>query len=427
VEVSLKTVTECDQEIAISLSPEELAPHFEAAYKKAAPSIEIKGFRKGKVPISLIKKYYGESVEADALDDIANESFKKTIEEKKIQPIGTPTIVDMKYKRGEPFSFTIKYEVKPSITLKDYKSIPVEKYVHPVKDEEVESEIKRLQHINATFEEAKKVDGPEYVVTADLQDTDETGTPLIGQKRDGMRIYLNEPSTEQEIKDALRSAEVGGVYKVSFEHKHDDHTHKVHMQMTVKKVEKVIHPDFNDELVKKITKEKYSNAAEFRKELRADLERYWNDRTDKRMVDDLTNEIVRRHEFAVPEALVKSFTDSYIDELKNQQKSKQLPRGFDEQKYREAARPTAVWQAKWALIREQILAKENIKVEDADVETLAEEESKKLNIDKERLMNFYKTSETAGDRILNDKLIAFLKQNSAVKETVTDDTTKLLS
>ncbi|HTY09465.1 MAG TPA: trigger factor [Bacteroidota bacterium] len=427
MEVSLKTVTECDQEIAISLSPEELAPHFEAAYKKAAPSIEIKGFRKGKVPISLIKKYYGESVEADALDDIANESFKKTIEEKKIQPIGTPTIVDMKYKRGEPFSFTIKYEVKPSITLKDYKSIPVEKYVHPVKDEEVESEIKRLQHINATFEEAKKVDGPEYVVTADLQDTDETGTPLIGQKRDGMRIYLNEPSTEQEIKDALRSAEVGGVYKVSFEHKHDDHTHKVHMQMTVKKVEKVIHPDFNDELVKKITKEKYSNAAEFRKELRADLERYWNDRTDKRMVDDLTNEIVRRHEFAVPEALVKSFTDSYIDELKNQQKSKQLPRGFDEQKYREAARPTAVWQAKWALIREQILAKENIKVEDADVETLAEEESKKLNIDKERLMNFYKTSETAGDRILNDKLIAFLKQNSAVKETVTDDTTKLLS
>ena len=91
-----------------SALPRKLVPHFEAAYKKAAPSIEIKGFRKGKVPIALIKKYYGESVEADALDDIANESFKKTIDEKKIQPIGTPTMVDMKYKTGEPFSFTIK-------------------------------------------------------------------------------------------------------------------------------------------------------------------------------------------------------------------------------------------------------------------------------------------------------------------------------
>ncbi|MGA9408455.1 MAG: trigger factor [Bacteroidota bacterium] len=427
MEVSFKTVTECDQEIAISLSPEELAPHFEAAYKKAAPSIEIKGFRKGRVPIPLIKKYYGESVEADALDDIANESFKKTIEEKKIQPIGTPTIVDMKYKRGEPFSFTIKYEVKPSITLKEYKGISVEKYVHPVKEEEITSEIRRLQHINATFEEAKKVEGVEYVATVDIQDTDESGTPLIGQKREGMRIYLNEPSTEQEIRDALKTAEIGGVYRASFEHKHEDHSHKVHMQLTVKKIEKVIHPDFNDELIKKITKEKYSSVDEFRKELTADLERYWSDRTEKRLVDDITNEIVRRHDFAVPETLVKSFTDSYIDDVKNQQKNKQLPRGFDEQKYRESVRPSAVWQAKWALIREQILEKENIHITDADVEGLAEEESKKLNIDKERLINFYKTSETAGGKILNDKLITFLKQQSSIKEIITDDASNLLS
>ena len=427
MEATFKTITDCDQEVAISLTPEELAPHFEAAYKKVAPSIEIKGFRKGKVPISLIKKYYGDSVEADALDEIANETFKKSIDEKHIQPIGTPTMVDMKYKRGEPFSFTIKYEVKPSITVKEYKGIQVEKLVHPVKTEEVDAEIKRLQHINGSFEEAEKVDGLEYVVTADIQDTDEAGTPLIGRKRDGMRIYLNEPTTETEIKDALKSAEKGGVYRASFEHTHDDHSHKVHMQLTVTKVEKVIHPEFNDELVKKITKEKTTSAEVFRKELAADLERYWSERSEKRLVDDLTNEIVRRHEFAVPEALVKTFTDSFIEDLKNQQKSKQLPRGFDEAKYREAVRPSAIWQAKWMLIREQILAKENIQLADADVEALAEEESKRLNIDKERLMNFYKTSETASERILNDKLIARLKELSAITLVTADESTKILS
>lgn len=427
MEVSLKTVTECDQEIAISLSPEELVAHFEAAYKKVAPTVEIKGFRKGKVPLSLIKKYYGESVEADALDEIANESFKKTIEEKNIQPIGTPTMVDMKYKRGEPFSFTIKYEVKPSITLKEYKGISVEKYIHRVKEEEINSEIQRLRHIHATFEEAIKVDGLDYVVTADIQDTDESGTPLIGQKREGLRVYLNEPSTEEEVKNALKGAEAGGVYKASFDHQHDDRTHKVHMRLTAKKIEKVINPEFDDELVKKITKEKYSSAMEFRKELSNDIERYWNERSEKRLVDDITNEIVRRHEFAVPEALVKNLTDSYIEELKNQQKNKQLPRGFDDQKYREAVRPSAIWQAKWMLIREQILTKEKIQISDADVATMAEEESKRLNIDKERLVNFYKTSEAATERILNDKLITMLKASSVIKEVVTDDASKLLS
>ncbi len=427
MEVAFKTVTECDREVAISLSPEELLPHFDEAYKKAAPSIEIKGFRKGKVPIGLIKKYYGESVEADALDDIANESFRKTIEENKIQPIGTPTMVDMKYKRGEPFSFTIKYEIKPSITLKEYKGIKVDRYVHPVNEDEINAEIQRLQHINATFEEASKVEGAEFVVTADLQDTDEAGTLLVGQKRENMRIYLNEPSTEQQVKDALKSAEVGGIYRASFEHQHEDHTHKVHIQLTVKKVEKVVHPEFNDELVKKTTKDKYTTVAEFKKELTADLERYWNERTDKKLIDDITNEIVRRHEITIPEALVKTFVDSYIEELRSQQKNKQLPKGFDEKKYREAARPSAVWQSKWMLIREQILAKENIQMSDADVEALAAEESKRLNIDKERLVTFYKSSETASERILNDKLIAFLKQHSAITDVTTDDTNKLLS
>jgi len=427
VEVSFKSLTDCDQEVAISMTPEELAPHFEAAYKKAAPSIEIKGFRKGKVPIALIKKYYGETVEADALDDIANETFKKSIEEKNIQPIGTPTMTDMKYKRGEPFSFTIKYEVKPSITLKEYKGIPVEKYVHQVTDAEVGEEIHRLQHINATFEEAPKVDGVEYVVTTTIQDTDEAGTPLVGRKREGMRIYLNEPTTEAEIKEALKAATTGGVYRVSFEHTHEDHTHKVHMELTVTKVERVIHPDFDDEFVKKLTKEKTTTVDAFKRELRSDLEHYWNDRTEKRLVDDITNEIVRRHEFAVPETLVKTITDSFIEDLKGQQKNKQLPRGFDEQKYREAVRPSAIWQAKWMLIREQILAKEEIKLADADVEALAEAESKRLNIDKERLVNFYKTSDTASERLLNDKLVARLKEYASIKEVLTDDESKLIS
>lgn len=427
MEASLKTLTDCDQEIAFTLSPEELLPHFEEAYKKAAPSIEIKGFRKGKVPISLIKKLYGESVEADAIDDIANETFKKTIEEKKIQPIGTPSMVDMKYKRGEPLTFTIKYEVKPSITLKEYKGIPLDKLVHRVSEEEIAAEIQRLRHINAAFEEAQKVDGVEYLVTVDLQDTDESGTPLVGQKREGMKIYLNEPSTEKEIKDALKVAEVGRVYRANFEHKHDDHTHKVNVQLTVKKIEKVIHPEFNDEFVKKLTNEKFSSAEPFRKELAADLERYWNERSEKKLVDELTNEIVRRHEFAVPEALVKSITDSYIEELKNQQKNKQLPRNFEEQKYRDAVRPSAIWQAKWMLVREQILEKEKIAITDADVDSLADEESKRLGIDKARLVDFYKTSETASERILNDKLIAVLKQYSVIKEVVTEDTNKLSS
>lgn len=421
MEVTINNLTDCDREVEISLSPEELVPHFEQAYKKATPSIEIKGFRKGKAPLSLIKKMYGDSIEYDALDDIANDSFKKTIEERNIQPIGTPNLVDMKYKRGEPFTFKIKYEVKPDFELKEYKGIKVEKKVQHATDKEVEAEVERLRHINATYEEAKKVTGTEFMVTADLQDLDETGTPLIGKKSEGMKIYLNEPDTEKEIKNALAHAEPGGVYTAKFTHQHGDHTHDVHLQITVKKIEKVILPEFNDELVKKITKEKYSSAAEFRKAIKEDLQRYFDEQSENQFVNDLTREIVRRHEFAVPESLVNSFIDTYIEDAKNQQPNKRLPKNFDEEKYRESLRPTAIWQAKWALIREKILKQEKIEVSDAEIQTMAEAESARLGIDKERLVQYYKSSEGALERIVNEKLIELLKNSAVVKEVETKD------
>ncbi|MDE3058707.1 MAG: trigger factor [Bacteroidota bacterium] len=421
MEVTINTLTDCDREVEISLTPEELVPHFEQAYKKASPSIEIKGFRKGKAPLSLIKKMYGDSIEYDALDNIANDLFKKTIEERNIQPIGTPNVVDMKYKRGEPFTFKIKYEIKPDFEVKEYKGIAVEKKAHRVTAKDVEAEVERLRHSNATYEEAQKVNGSEFTVTADLQDLDETGAPLIGKKSEGMKIYLNETETEEEIKKALAHAEVGGVYTAKFKHQHDGHSHDVHLQMTVKKIEKVILPEFNDELVKKVTKEKYSSPGDFRKGIGEDLQRYWDEQSETQFVNDLTREIVRRHDFAVPESLVNGFIDTYIEDAKNQQPNKRLPKNFDEEKYREQLRPTAIWQAKWALIKEKILKQEKIEVSDAEIQTMAETESAKLGIDKDRLVQYYKSSENALDRIISEKLLELLKKSAVVKVVENSD------
>ena len=71
------------------------------------------------------------------------------MEEQNIHPIGQPTMVDMDFKRGEHFQFTIKYEVKPDITLEAYKGITVERPVHAVTDAEVEAEIQQIRRSSA--------------------------------------------------------------------------------------------------------------------------------------------------------------------------------------------------------------------------------------------------------------------------------------
>jgi trigger factor len=425
VEVSLNTVNDSDREIEISLTQEEVAPQIDEAYKKASSALEIRGFRKGKAPLSLIKRMYGDIIENDAIDEIANEWFKKAIDEREIKPIGTPLMVDLKYKRGEPLSFKVKFEIKPIFELKEYKGIEVEKPIHVVGDNEVMEEVRRLQHVHATNEPVQKVDGAEYMVTANMQELDKEGAPLSGRKRDGMKVYLDEPSTEPEVKAALKNAEVGGVYTASFEHTHEDHAHSVTMQFTVTDIDKVVLPEFNDEFVKKITAGKSENAEIFKTSIKTDLQKYYDERSGKHVIEAITNEIVRRHEFAVPQTIVQGIVDSYLEEIKKEQPNKEFPRGFDTKRYAESVRPSALWQAKWLLIREQIIAKEELKSEEADLVALAEESAARFNMEKERLLEYYKTSESTTEQIITNKLSALLLQHAKVKDVVTDDPAKL--
>jgi trigger factor len=424
VDVTINTVSDCDREMIVNMTQEELQPHFDKAYREAAPNLELKGFRRGKVPMPIIKKMFGASIEYQTIEEITNDTFRKEIETRSINPIGTPTIVDIDFKPGTPLTFKVKFEVKPEFELKDYKSISLEKYIHKTTEREIQNEIERLQQINAAFEEAQKVEGEEYVVTADLIDFDEQGNPLPSSKREGMRIYLKENQTEQEIKDVLQGVSVGDVKEAKFEHQHGDHTHKVHLQLTVKKIEKVILPPADDALAKKVSSDKFQTLEELKQNIRKDLDEFWRDRSERRFENDLLNEIVKQYDFAVPESLVQSVIDTYIDDAKSQQPNRQLPKGFDEKKYRQSARGTALWQAKWILIKEQFIAKEKIEISDTEIEAITETESAKLNIDKARLVNFYKTSENALERLKYSRLIDILKQNVKIKEVETDDYSK---
>jgi trigger factor len=424
VEVTINEVNDYEREMDVTMSVEELAPHFEKAYKEAIPHLEIKGFRKGKVPMPMVKKMFGSSIEYQAVEDITNDVFRKEIETRNISPLGSPTINKIDFKPGTPLTFKVKYEVKPEFELKDLSTISIEKFVHKTNDTEIQNELDRLQQINATYEEAQKVDGENFVVTVDMVDFDEQGNAVPSSKREAMKISLKEKSTEKEIKDALVEAAIGDVKEAKFEHQHGDHSHKVHIQMTVQKIEKMNLPPLDDALAKKVSDDKFQTVEELKQSITKDLAEFWEDRGKRKFETDLLDAIVKQYEIGVPEALVQNIIDTYIEDAKGQQPNRQLPKNFNEKQYREASRETAQWQAKWLLIKEKMIETEKIEIPDSDIEKIAEEESKKLNIDKERLVNFYKTSDNALERLKYDRLMSGIKQKISVKEIETDDYSK---
>ncbi len=421
MEVAITDITDVEKEIQIQVPAQELVPHFEDAYKRERLKIEVKGFRKGKAPLELVKKIYGESIEYDSLSKIANDVYRRLTEEKNIEPLGEPVLTDMDYKRGEQLRFKVKYEIKPKFELHTYKGIALEKVVHRVSDAEVEDELGRLRKANSSLSEVNSAADDEHIVTVDVQELDHAGTPLIGKKNPDMRIYLADESVHPDVKKALQGASAGDIRRASFETERDGKKTQHHIECTVKKVEKVSFPEINDDFVKKVTKDKVAHLDEFRRQIRNDLESYWKETAERNMTDALIGEIVRQHDFHVPESLTKAVTDGYLEELKGQNPKKQLPKDFDETKFREEYRPSAIFQAKWYLIRERIIETEQVKIEDVDVQHRAELDAPTMGIEKERLTAFYKNSQTVLDRILSEKMMAFLKAQSVISEKVTDE------
>ncbi len=422
MEVTINTLSDVQHEAEFMLTNTDLQPHFEQAYKKYAPKVEIKGFRKGKVPMPMIKKMYGEAIEQDALDDIANESFRSIIQERNIEPIGKPSMVEMDFKRGDHFKFKIHYEVKPTIELKKYKGLNIEKPLHTVNEKEVTGEIDRLRHANANLLGVTLVSGTDdHVITADIQELAEDGMPLVGKKTKDAHFYLSDETLAKEIKEVLSKAEVGGEYKVRFEEQHGEHSHPHHIAISVKKIERVELPEFDDEFVKKITKEKVASKDEFLVNLRKDLAGYWTQQSERHLQDKIVDEIVKAHDISVPDSLTNLYLDSFVEDVKNRSRDKALPKGFDETKFRSENKEYATYQAKWALLRERIVEAENLTVSDEEIDELATAEAASIGIPKEELLRYYKSSNAATERLLSKKLMKFLLDNATITEKNVDE------
>ncbi|MEK7263102.1 MAG: trigger factor [Bacteroidota bacterium] len=417
MELSIQSPTQVTREISVTLTAEEIQPYFEKAYVREAKKIEMPGFRKGKVPLAMVKKMHAEEIEYRELDDIANEYYKKIITENNLHPVGEPVLADIKFNRGESFKFQINAEVLPEFTLSELKGITVQKITHTVTEEEVQNELEYLRRSNAIMTDVEKATDDEHIVTFTIQELDEKGIALIGRKTEPIQVHLTDDAKLQEIREGLKGAEVGKSYKITYTPAQGEEAGTViDGEFHVTKIQKVQLPELNEELIKKISRLKYSTLEEFTVHLKQDLENYWNERSTRNLEDAIAQEIIKRHDFEVPNTLIKGFGDNLLQEVKEKQPGKVFPRGFDEAKFREENHDYCKWQAKWFLLRERIREEFSLNVEDADYEKIAEEESKKIGIAKERLLMYYKNAKGLSEKILNDKMFSFLIANAIITE-----------
>lgn len=415
MEFKINKLDDVKQEVEFEITYNDLTPYFEKSYKKYQRKAEIPGFRKGKAPISMLKRMYGDMIEQGSLEDVANEMYRSFLEENKIQPLSEGALVDMDYEPKQLFKFKVKYEVKPEVDLAEYKGIEVTKTITKIDEKMIDEEVKYHQSKHVTYENAEKADGDEFTITMDVQKLDDAGIDIIGQRDKDVRFYLNDRQINMEFKEQLEGISLGEERVLILPAQEDGKTEKYKVHCN--KIEKVIFPELNEEFFKHVYKdEDITTIEKFREKLRTDMEGIYKNISEQEVRNNVVSELIKLNDVTAPDALVENILNSYIEEEKNRNPKRKLPAGFDEVEFRKTKRVDAILQVKWYLIRDKIIELEKMEVSEKDIEPVIEADAKKYNLPVDKIRNVYENNPDVKYRVLDDKLMNFLIENAKIKE-----------
>jgi trigger factor len=420
VNVTLLEEQGCERTLKVDVTASELQPEFDAAYQSYRKKVKLEGFRKGKAPLHLIKKLYGDAIEAEAMDQIIKSLYPKALDQESIHPIAEGSIEDLQYKPGQDMSFTVKVEVAPKVELQDLSGITLKRETRTVRDENVDSFLEQVRFQQAAREAVEEPAEHGHFVQADVQQLDpNTKLPMVGNKWDDRYFEIGKEVLGAEVDEQLVGVKTGEELKVVRKYPADWAEPSLagkeeHYQLTIKKVDKLILPELDDELAKDV-----GGGAEtledLKTKIREDMEAQAKRDSDDELRRNLLDAVLERHEFDVPSKMVDNVMTSQIEEHK--QRSQGQP--IDEPQLREQLRPHAERTIKWFWVRKELVEAKDIQVTDEDINTRIVELGKSSNMDEDTAKKIFDnphTRERLSDDLQETKVVEYLESLAKIEE-----------
>ena len=217
MKVTVEELPRSRKQIQIELEEEEINKHFDKSLSQFAKSAQVRGFRKGKVPHSIIEMRLGKSLQTEVLKKILDESYEKVKKDEGVVPVSAPSI-DTKGampEKNKPYSFGITVDVMPSVKIDDYKKLVLERRKFEITDKHVDAVLKQRQEESAEFLPVS--DRP--VMKGDWVQVD--GDSLVNgkviQDFSGRMVQVGSDVLPEEMNDALIGCSVGDEKDVNAE------------------------------------------------------------------------------------------------------------------------------------------------------------------------------------------------------------------
>jgi trigger factor len=415
--------TSVRKSLSFEIEPELVEKEIEARAKDYARNVKLPGFRPGKIPPDVIKKRFRSQVLEDVAEKLINKVVFEEIEGRGLKPLASPKVVDLKMDENQPMTFKAVFETLPLVDLPEYRDMPAKSRKPNVSDEDVEREVTAMREDAARFDpiEGRPVQEGDFVLL------DLAWRPVDGGKggRDeNALIEVGGDGNHPQLKEALLGMNASETKQVRLDYP-QDHPNSalagksLDYTLTLKGIKTKLVPAADDEFAKDLGD--FGSLADLKQNLRERLLKAEERKIDREVKNALTELLVQRASFEVPEALVERHmtarTEGAVRTLAYQGIDPSKV-GVDWREYRETQRDESVKAAKADILLDEIARRESIDTLPAelDAEVARYAERARASIESVRAK-----MEKEGDlaalraRIREEKTLDLLKANARLE------------
>ncbi len=413
----------CRRELELEIPAEDVSKATERVAKEISRVAKVPGFRPGKAPLSLIKRRFADDIKGEVLQSLVPERVEKAVVEEKLSPVSQPQVEKLEFNEGQPLKFRAVFEVLPEFELGKYKGLDIEMPAMEVTEEDVAKALEETRERAAAF---APVEG-RAVENGDFAQLKLAGTPEGGGEpiqADSVLCHVGAEETMEPFNENLRGANVGDHKEFDVEYPADYPDQKLsgkkfHYAADVTGIKTKKLPELNDDFAKDVSDA--TTLDELKKKIRESLEHQRDHRQKDLQREKVIFELVKLHDFPVPESLVEHQKDVRLERVVRSLAQQGVdPRAvnLDWVTLRQRQEERAKEDVKAELIIDKIASTEQIDVTDEEMEHelehMAGHSGESVEAFRARL-----TKQGALDRmkakLRSDKTLDWLAQNANVR------------
>ena len=409
-------------EIVIKVEGKEWTDALDRAFQERVKSVQVDGFRKGKVPRDIYEKKFGkESLYFPASDFVVENAYRKALEESKLLPVVQPS-VDIKSVDQTGIEFVFKIITKPEVKIKKYKGLNVKPETVKVSKEEIEHE---MGHLLERFTETRvKENGIVEKGNIAIIDFEgfKDGKPFAGGKAENYELEIGSNTFIPGFEDQLIGAKLNEEKDINVTFPKDYHAEelkgaKVVFKIKVNDIKEKLERKFDKELFEDLNIEGVDSKEKLEKHIKEDIAAQKEMEVENKYVDELLAAVAKNVEVDIPEEMVEEEIDRLIHKFEEQIKMQ----GINLEMYYEFTKTTekdlraqmekdAYNHVLYRLMLEEILETEKVKVDAKEVDKEVAEMAKRYQMKEEDFLKAFGGKEMVQYDLEIRKVIELLKE-----------------